>query len=491
MLTRDAFERLKAEEYRHIPMCREVFSDLDTPLSVYLKLVDAPMGFLFESVQGGEHWGRYSIIGLPADEHYVFQDQQVTHVRHGQTIGTQACDDAFAFVANKQAQERVAKLDGLPDFIGGYVGYFGFECIQAVEPSIDLGDKPDPLNMPTAVVMRTDRLAVFDNRRGKLFLVTVVDAQQTGAFEQGERTLAQMTYRLRQAGHSYPEPRQTSVIAEADFVSSFTRDKFIDAVKQSKEYIAAGDVFQVVLSQRLSVQANVRPMDVYRALRALNPSPYMYFMDLGMAQIVGSSPEILVRAEDDTVTVRPIAGTRPRGQTEAEDAALAEELLADEKERAEHVMLIDLGRNDVGRVAKPGSVQLVDDFTIERYSHVMHIVSEVQASKQDDMTNDDVLRSCFPAGTVSGAPKKRALEIILDLEPVKRGVYSGAVGYLDWYGDMDTAIAIRTAIVKDGGLHVQAGAGVVYDSDPEKEWEETMNKARAIFRAVERAAQGL
>jgi anthranilate synthase component 1 len=280
-------------------------------------------------------------------------------------------------------------------------------------------------------------------------------------------------------------------LTEADFVSGFTREGFIAAVEQSKEYIRAGDIFQVVLSQRLSVPFRARPVDVYRALRALNPSPYMYFLDLGERQIVGSSPEILVRLQAGQVTVRPIAGTRPRGRTPEQDQALEAELLADPKECAEHLMLIDLGRNDVGRVAEAGSVRVPERFVIERYSHVMHIVSEVQGALRPDFKFADVLKATFPAGTVSGAPKIRALEIIQDLEPIKRGIYSGAVGYVGWWGDADTAIAIRTAVIQDHQLHVQAGAGIVHDSDPEKEWDETMNKGRALFRAVAQAAGGL
>ena len=296
--------------------------------------------------------------------------------------------------------------------------------------------------------------------------------------------------KLRQPG-SYPLPLSRDVLDEGHFVSGFTREGFIAAVEKSKEYIRAGDVFQVVLSQRLSVPFNTRPVDVYRALRALNPSPYMYFLDTGEVQVVGSSPEILVRLQEGEVTVRPIAGTRPRGATPAEDLALEQDLLADPKELAEHVMLIDLGRNDVGRVSEAGSVQVGERFVIERYSHVMHIVSEVTGKLLPGLSYADVLRATFPAGTVSGAPKIRALEVIAELEPIKRNVYAGSIGYIGWHGDADTAIAIRTAVIKDGRLHVQAGAGIVYDSDPQKEWDETMNKGRALFRAVAQAAKGL
>ena len=305
------------------------------------------------------------------------------------------------------------------------------------------------------------------------------------------RRLDALTYRLRQGGAGYPETLDSTGLNEADFVSGFTREGFIAAVEKSKEYIRAGDIFQVVLSQRLSVPVRARPVDVYRALRALNPSPYMYFLDVGGTQVVGSSPEILVRLEDGKVTVRPIAGTRPRGKTPEADAALEAELLADPKERAEHLMLIDLGRNDVGRVSEPGTVEVGDRFVIERYSHVMHIVSEVTGRLKEGLNYADVLRATFPAGTVSGAPKIRALEVIRELEPVKRNVYAGSIGYISWHGDADTAIAIRTAVIQDGRLHVQAGAGIVFDSDPQAEWDETMNKGRALFRAVAEAARGL
>jgi anthranilate synthase component 1 len=317
------------------------------------------------------------------------------------------------------------------------------------------------------------------------------DPRAPQAWARASRRLDALTHRLRHGGTPYPETLQPAALVEADFVSGFTREGFINAVEQVKEYIRAGDAFQVVLSQRMRVPFRARPVDVYRALRALNPSPYMYFLDVGGTQVVGSSPEILVRLQAGKVTVRPIAGTRPRGRTPDEDAALEAELLADPKERAEHLMLIDLGRNDVGRVSQPGSVAVREQFVIERYSHVMHIVSEVTGCLRPGLGYMDVLRATFPAGTVSGAPKIRALEIIRQLEPVKRNVYAGAIGYIGWHGDADTAIAIRTAVIQDGFLHVQAGAGIVYDSDPQKEWEETMNKGRALFRAVAQAAQGL
>jgi anthranilate synthase component 1 len=390
----------------------------------------------------------------------------------------------------------VPRLPGLPGFTGGLVGYFGFETIAWIEPRlrelIESGtNKPDQLGTPDALLMLSEEVAVFDNLKGRLYLIVHADPSEPQAWAKAQRRLDALVHRLRHAGASYPDVLDPSLLKEEDFVSGFTREGFIAAVETAKDYIRAGDIFQVVLSQRMSVPFRARPVDVYRALRAMNPSPYMYFLDLGGTQVVGSSPEILVRLQAGEVTVRPIAGTRPRGATHEQDLALEAELLADPKERAEHLMLIDLGRNDVGRVAEAGSVKVGEQFVIERYSHVMHIVSEVTGKLRSDQTFADVLKATFPAGTVSGAPKIRALEVIRELEPIKRNIYSGAVGYLGWWGDADTAIAIRTAVIQDGRLHVQAGAGIVYDSDPAKEWDETMNKGRALFRAVAQAASGL
>lgn len=492
----ESFARLAAEGHTLIPVVREVLSDLDTPLSVYLKLADGPHTYLFESVEGGERFGRYSIIGLPARRVYAFRGHALEVREHGEVVETRRVDDPFAEVERLRAAHRVPRIDGLPGFSGGLVGWFGFECVEAIEPRLGTSDKPDELGTPDILLMLSEEVAVFDNLKGRLYLVVHADPRQPQAHARAQRRLDALAHRLRHGGAGYPETLDPAGLDEADFVSGFTRDGFIAAVEQCKELIRAGDIFQVVLSQRLSVPFRARPVDVYRALRALNPSPYMYFLDVGGTQVVGSSPEILVRLQHDahgagTVTVRPIAGTRPRGDTPARDAALEAELLADPKERAEHLMLIDLGRNDAGRVSQPGSVQVGERFVIERYSHVMHIVSEVTGRLKAGMSYADVLRATFPAGTVSGAPKIRALEVIRALEPVKRNVYSGAVGYIGWHGDADTAIAIRTAVIQDGRLHVQAGAGIVYDSDPQKEWEETMNKGRALFRAVAHAARGL
>ena len=490
MITHAQFQQHASNGHTRIPVVREVLSDLDTPLSVYLKLADAPHTYLLESVEGGERFGRYSIIGLPVRRVVTFRGHTLQIHDHGQLVETREVADPFAEVEALRASHSVPKLEGLPGFTGGLVGWFGFECIGYIEPRLAGGDKPDELDTPDILLMLSEELAVFDNLKGRLYLIVHADPREDGAWENAQSRLDALTAKLRQPG-SYPAPITRDVLDESHFVSGFTHDGFIAAVEKSKEYIRAGDIFQVVLSQRLSVPFSARPVDVYRALRALNPSPYMYFLDVGDVQVVGSSPEILVRLEDNEVTVRPIAGTRPRGKTHDEDLALEAELLADPKERAEHLMLIDLGRNDAGRVSEAGTVQVGERFVIERYSHVMHIVSEVTGKLLPGLSYADVLRATFPAGTVSGAPKIRALEVIRELEPIKRNVYAGSIGYIGWHGDADTAIAIRTAVIKDGRLHVQAGAGIVYDSDPEKEWDETMNKGRALFRAVAEAAKGL
>ncbi|QNN79007.1 anthranilate synthase component I [Pseudoxanthomonas mexicana] len=490
MIPHDPFQQFAAEGFNRIPVVREVLSDLDTPLSVYLKLADAPHTYLFESVEGGERFGRYSIIGLPVRRVVTFHGHRLEIRDQGQLVEAREVEDPFAEVEALRAAYSVPRLPDLPGFTGGLVGWFGFECIGYIEPRLATGDKPDELGTPDILLMLSEEVAVFDNLKGRLYLIVHADPREPGAWERAQARLDALTAKLRQPG-SYPAPITRDVLDESHFVSGFTHDGFIAAVEQSKEYIRAGDIFQVVLSQRLSVPFNARPVDVYRALRALNPSPYMYFLDVGDVQVVGSSPEILVRLERGEVTVRPIAGTRPRGKTHDEDLALEAELLADPKERAEHLMLIDLGRNDTGRVSEAGTVQVGEQFVIERYSHVMHIVSEVTGRLLPGLSYADVLRATFPAGTVSGAPKIRALEVIRELEPIKRNVYAGSIGYIGWHGDADTAIAIRTAVIKDGRLHVQAGAGIVYDSDPEKEWDETMNKGRALFRAVAEAAKGL
>ncbi len=491
MLSQDEFAALAAQGYNRIPIVREVLSDLDTPLSVYLKLADGPYTYLLESVAGGETWGRHSIIGLPSRRVYKLCGHRLSVEEFGVEVAQRELTDPLGELEAIRAGYKVPQLPGLPDFSGGLVGYFGFESIGYIEPTLARWDRPDELGIPDVLLRLSDEVAVFDNLKGRLYLIVHADPAQPQAYARAHRRLDELAFRLRRSGPSYPEVLDPKALEETDFTSTFTREQYEAMVDTAKEYIRAGDIFQVVPSQRLSVPFRARPVDVYHALRALNPSPYMYFLDLGATQIVGSSPEILARLQRGKVIVRPIAGTRPRGRTPEQDLANEAELLADPKERAEHLMLIDLGRNDVGRVAKTGTVKLTESFVIERYSHVMHIVSEVQGDLREGLSYMDVLKATFPAGTVSGAPKIRALEIIQELEPHKRNIYAGAIGYIGWWGDADTAIAIRTAVIQDGRLHVQAGGGIVYDSDPRTEWEETMNKGRALFRAVAQAAGGL
>jgi len=490
-MQKSEFQQYADNGFNRIPLQYEMLADLDTPLSTYLKFANEPFSYLFESVQGGEKWGRYSIIGLSCAKRIEINGYEITIYEDNRLVDQQTVEDPLNFIDKYRAQFNAPEIAGLPRFTGGLVGYFGYDTVRYIEPKLGECPNPDPLNNPDILLMQSDEVVVFDNLSGKLYIIIYVDPAQTNAYEQGKRRLRKLAEKFRepldvtQSSNNHPD------VNEADFVSGFTRDGFMDAVSKSKQYITDGDVMQVVLSQRLSVPYYAEPLDLYRALRCLNPSPYMYYLNLGDFQIVGSSPEILVREENQEITVRPIAGTRPRGKTLEDDIALEKDLLADPKEIAEHLMLIDLGRNDVGRVAKTGSVKLTEKMIVERYSHVMHIVSNVTGKIKESTTTMDILKATFPAGTVSGAPKIRAMEIIDELEPVKRGVYSGAVGYIGWNGNMDTAIAIRTAVIKDETLYLQAGAGIVYDSVPENEWDETMNKGRAVFRAATLAAKGL
>ncbi len=492
-MSAETFSKIKQQGFNRIPLVREVLADLDTPLSTYLKLANAPYSYLFESVHGGEKWGRYSIIGLPCKKVIKISGYEISQYEDGNLISQETVTDPLQWINDFQVQFKVYEDEKLPRFTGGLVGYFGYETIGYIEKRLAKSTKPDPLGTPDILLMVSEEVVVFDNLSGKLFIIVQVDTDTDdidSAVQNGETRLQQIADEL-----CTKLPEKTShvkqAVREEDFVSGFTEQGYKDAVSKAKQYIIDGDIMQVVLSQRLTIPFNAPPLDLYRALRSLNPSPYMYYLDLGDHHIVGSSPEILVRLEDEQVTVRPIAGTRPRGVDEASDLALEKELLADPKELAEHLMLIDLGRNDAGRVSKTATVKLTDKMVVERYSHVMHIVSNVTGELKEGLTAMDVLRATFPAGTVSGAPKIRAMEIIDEFEPVKRGIYSGAVGYLSWNGNMDTAIAIRTAVIKDKHLSIQAGAGIVYDSVPENEWAETMNKARAIFRAVSMAEAGL
>lgn len=490
-MNRDTFEHLKARGYNRLPVFRSVLADLDTPLSVYLKLADQQDAYLLESVEGGETWGRFSIIGLPCKRRYELRGNRLTIRDFGEAVAEEVVEDPLEWVAQLQRSFRSPRLPELPVFTGGLTGYFGYELVQRFESRLIDENKPDQLETPDMVLLLSDEVAVFDSLQGRLYLVVNIDPNRPNAWDIAQSRLDTLSHQLRAGGPGYGDPVPHAKVKEGEFHYGFSREDFISAVRQSKEYILSGDIFQVVLSQRMSVPFTARSLDVYRALRALNPSPYMFFIDLGDTQIVGSSPEVLVRVQDRKVTLRPIAGTRHRGDSAEEDRQLEAELLADPKERAEHLMLIDLGRNDVGRVAKTGSVKVTDNMVIERYSHVMHIVSQVDGELADGLTAADAIRSSFPAGTLSGAPKIRAMEIINELEPIRRNVYAGAVGYISWHDDTDLAIAIRTAVIKDGLLHVQAGAGIVADSDPQKEWEETMNKGRALIAAVNRAAGGL
>ncbi|MFK7955257.1 MAG: anthranilate synthase component I [Lysobacterales bacterium] len=486
-----AFAALADKGYNRIPVFREVLSDLDTPLSVYRKLADGPYAYLLESVQGGEQWSRYSMIGLPAKTVFFVRDHDLVREEFGQVVSSKTVADPLQAVTELQAQYRVPELPGLPQFCGGLVGYFGYECVRYIEPRLEGNGLPDHLGTAEITLMLSEEVAVFDNLHGRLYLIVCADPEQPGEYARVNRRLDQLVHRLRHSGATYPDSSSAQLLSEADFQSGFNQKEFIQAIARCKEYIAAGDIMQVVLSQRLTVPFAASAVNVYRALRALNPSPYMFLLNLDDTEVVGSSPEVMTRLEQGRVMVRPIAGTRPRGSTVALDQALEQELLNDPKELAEHLMLIDLGRNDIGRVSEIGSVELAAQMVIERYSHVMHIVSEVQGTLVPGLGPVDALRATFPAGTLSGAPKVRAMEIIDELEPHKRNIYAGAVGYIGWWGQMDTAIAIRTAVIRQGKLHVQVGAGIVADSDPELEWEETMNKGRALFKAVAQAAKGL
>ncbi len=489
-MTPEQFKGFKAEGFNRIPVVREILADLDTPLSTYLKLAQAPYSYLFESVHGGEKWGRYSIIGLPCATRLEIHDRQIRLIENHQVVETYQSDDPLAEVERFRSRFRTPQCDDLPRFYGGLVGYFGYDAIAYIEPHLRNTDKADLLETPDILLMVSEEVVVFDNLTGRMFIIVHANIEAGETLETAQSRIDALAQKM-QVGAPRHISQTNRRINEADFISGFTQQNFKAAVERIKQYILDGDCMQVVLSQRLSIPFQARPLDLYRTLRGLNPSPYMYFMDLDDFQIIGSSPEILVRLEDDLVTVRPIAGTRRRGHTESEDLALEAELLADPKELAEHLMLIDLGRNDAGRVAQTGSVQLTEKMSVERYSHVMHIVSNVNGQLKPGLSAMDVLRATFPAGTISGAPKIRAMEIIDELEPVKRGIYSGAVGYIAWNGNMDTAIAIRTAIIKDQQLNIQAGAGIVADSQPELEWEETMNKGRAVFNAAALAEAGL
>jgi anthranilate synthase component 1 len=490
VITELEFQSLAAQGYNRIPLMAEAFADLETPLSLYLKLAGgARHSFLLESVVGGERFGRYSFIGLPARTLLRASGFKTEVVTDGVVTETDS-GNPLDFIEAYQARFKVALRPGMPRFCGGLAGYFGYDAVRYIEPRLAHTWKPGGINTPDILLLQTEELAVIDNLSGRLHLIVYVDPARPEAYSKGQQRLSELADQLQ---HSVTAPAVKRGPSHA-VAREFDKAAYIAAVERSKAYIAAGDMMQVQIGQRLQKRYTESPLSLYRALRSLNPSPYMYFYDMGDFQIVGASPEILVRQEQTPegakVTIRPLAGTRPRGATPETDKALEVELKADPKERAEHLMLIDLARNDIGRIAKTGSVKVTESFVVERYSHVMHIVSNVEGLLQDGMSNLDVLRATFPAGTLTGAPKIRAMEIIDELEPVKRGIYGGACGYLSFAGDMDVAIAIRTGIVMNNTLYVQAAAGVVADSVPEMEWRETEHKARALIRAAELVEEG-
>ena len=489
MISKSQFLEQAAQGYNRIPLVQELLADLDTPLSLYLKLANRPFSYLLESVVGGERFGRYSFIGLPCDTYIkvsgcrseLYQNHQITETHDGNPL---------AFIEAFHARFKTPEIPKLPRFTGGLVGYFGYESIyyfEHIAHRLKQPEKADPLGTPDILLMLSQELAVVDNLSGKIYLIVYADPAQDNAYERARERLENLREELRQSvaiplslGSLKTEPQHRT--GEA---------RYKEYVRRVRDYILDGDCMQVVPSQRMSLPFADKPLSLYRALRTLNPSPYMFYYDFGDFHIVGSSPEILVRRERNQVIVRPIAGTRLRGATPEEDAQNERELLADEKEIAEHVMLIDLGRNDVGRISRTGSVRVTDKMVIEKYSHVMHIVSNVEGSLKDGVNNMDILAATFPAGTLSGAPKVRALEIIEELEPEKRNIYGGAVGCWGFNNDMDLAIAIRTAVIKDGTLYVQSGGGIVADSQEEAEWQETQNKARAVLRAAQMVQEGL
>lgn len=497
-MTQSEYEALVKQGYDRIAMVSECLADLDTPLSIYCKL--NPPGkrknsFLLESVEGGERFGRYSFIGLSArtsirsrnDAVEVHCDEQLIESHRG---------DPLEFIRAYRKRYKLALRPDLPRFCGGLAGYFGYDTVRFIEPRLGLCTKPDPINTPDMLFLLVDELAIVDNLRGKLYLVVYADAQQRDAWVQTQARLLELKSRLKLAVNELiPAP---GPVHEA--MRGFAKEEYLEAARMARELIMAGDLMQVQIGQLIRKPFDHPPLALYRALRSINPSPYMYYYDFGDFQVVGASPEILVRQEiletDDPegatrVTIRPIAGTRKRGSSPQEDEALARELLADPKECAEHLMLIDLARNDAGRIAKTGTVRVTEKMVIEKYSHVQHIVSNVEAILEDGLDDIDVLRASFPAGTLTGAPKVRAMEVIDRMERTRRGIYGGAVGYLSWSGHMDVAIAIRTGIIKDRILNVQAAAGIVYDSSPEAEWQETEMKARAVLRAAEMVENGL
>ena len=472
-----------------IPVSREILADMETPLSVYRKLANGPYSYLFESVEGGENWARYSLIGLEAAKIISIKKNIIEIQSNGKTIDSFNSDDPLGYIDELQRSFELKQNEDLPIFNGGLVGYFGYDCVRYIENKLVDSEPPDQIGTPDALFMISDEVAVFDNLKNKLHLIVLIESQDDE--EQANARLDELEDKLRTSLPFEDFVKPVKSIEEKDFVSGFGEQEFKNSVQKAKKYIESGDIMQVVCSQRMSIAFNADPVALYRSIRQLNPSPYMYYLNLKEFHIVGSSPEILARLEDGKITVRPIAGTRRRGKDEEDDMAMQEDMVNDPKEIAEHLMLIDLGRNDVGRVAKPGTVKVTEKFGIEKYSHVMHMVSNVEADLNEGLSAIDLFKATFPAGTVSGAPKVRAMEIIDEFEPVKRGIYGGAVGYLSWQGNMDMAIAIRTAVIKDEVLYIQAGGGWVADSQPDLEWKESLNKGRAIFKAAEMVQEKL
>lgn len=496
-MTELEFKALAAQGYNRIPVMLQTLADLDSPLGLYLKLTQGGSrknSFLLESVVGGERFGRYSFIGLPARTAIRAKGAHIEVVQDDRIIET-AEGDPLAFVQQYQKRNRVHLLPGLPRFCGGLAGYFGYDVVHFIEPKVGNADKPDPIGVPDLLMLAVDELAIIDNLSGMIYLIVYANPAEPEAYGRARERLHELRMRMRDAALA-PEDL---VMGQGDgkhtpIERPFAREDYLATVARAREHIIAGDLMQVQIGQMLRKPFAHSALSLYRALRSINPSPYMYYYDFGDFHVAGASPEILVRQErlpEPTVTLRPIAGTRKRGMTDADDAAAAAELLADPKERAEHLMLIDLARNDIGRLAKIGTVKVTEQMAIEKYSHVIHIVSNVQGELEKEMDAIDVLRATFPAGTLTGAPKVRAMELIEELEPVKRGIYGGACGYLSYSGEMDVAIAIRTGVLKDGILNVQAAAGVVFDSVPENEWQETEIKARAVLRAAEMVESGL
>ena len=474
-----------------IPISLELLADMETPLSVFKKLGNKPFSYLFESVEGAEKWARYSLIGLPSTTVIKVHKNDIKIFKDNKVVKKVSSPDPLKFLQEYQSKIEVKPNNELPSFTGGLVGYLGYDCIRYIEPKLSKSNLPDPLGTPDALFMLSEEVAVFDNLNNKLHLIVLSDSESKSAISKAQERLKHLSNKLLN-----PLPKENSSeiiepVEEEDFVSGFGEVKFKKTVERIKEYIKAGDVMQVVCSQRMSVPFTSDPVELYRSIRHLNPSPYLYYLNLDEFHIVGSSPEILARLETNEVTVRPIAGTRRRGKDKKDDLRMERDLTNDPKEIAEHLMLIDLGRNDIGRISEAGSVEVTEKFEVERYSHVMHMVSNVKGKLKKDLNYMDVVRATFPAGTLSGAPKIRAMELIEEFEPVKRGIYGGAVGYFSWNGNMDMAIAIRTAIIKDDILYIQAGGGFVADSDPELEWKEALNKGRAIFKAVEMVQEKL